>query len=154
MSSTSGLRTLFDVPVRARAWIDSACFPASSPGCCGAAAYGDNPGDILAHEVTLIMSFTTDTATAAFADGNGDSCFRAGAGFPGNGPVMLTGATGSSCCHVGEGMTLVAAGVALSGAAPLFDYGFQLTLPGVKTSCGPPGPPASCVPTTDVCKGP
>ncbi len=152
-----GLRARFDVRVGLRVWKDSTCSPAITPGCCPSATYGDHTsddGEVLISAFDFILSPTTNEAKASFADQNGDGCFRAGSGFdnPGpNGPRTLDGtAAPGPCCAVGQATTLVAVGIGFSGRGPLFDLGFQATIPSSIAACEAPGT-AACTVTTDPC---
>ena len=155
-SASGGLRTTVDIPGQMFVWADATCSPTVTPGCCASATYNPPDGDIEVFASNFILSPTTDVATGAFVDMNGDGCRRAGAGFrrplP-DGPRSLTGSPlAGPCCTGGQGATLTAVGVVFSGNAPLYDFGFRLTIPVTVTSCGAPAA-GSCVLTTDPCLG-
>jgi hypothetical protein len=157
--SLGGVRSALDVPVRSRTWSDSICSPATNPGCCVTSNYGDDTlgnGELLVTLFDFIISPTTDNATGAFVDLNADGCFRAGSGFntPGpNGPKTLIGVKAAGpCCSVGQVTNVVSVGSGFSGGAPLFDLGFQSTIPNTIATCGTPAP-GSCVLTTNPCLG-
>ena len=103
------------------------------------------------------MSPTTNVASAAFADANSDGCARAGAGFgsPGaDGPRTLAGAPAPGpCCTVGQPTTVVSAGVAFTGGAPLYDVGYQVSVPSTVQSCGIPDIGESCTLGANGCLG-
>jgi len=152
-----GVRSLLDIRARSRTWSDSVCGPATNPGCCVTSNYGDDTvanGELLITLFDFVLSPTTNVATGAFVDKNGDACARAGSGFnnPGpNGPKSLTGspATGP-CCVPGQATKVVAVGIGFSGGGPLFDLGFQSIIPNTVAACGTPGT-ATCTVTTDSC---
>jgi len=129
-----GIHYRLAVPSLSTTWQDSQ----SAPGECNQGSTFD-PGETLITQLILNAEFTTAGATASFADLNGDGCARAGAGFTSfnkNGPFTLgsppampqpydaTSCTAGSVCSVA-----VAAGVALTGNAPLNDTGFMAVLP-------------------------
>jgi hypothetical protein len=138
-----GLVSQFDVPVQLQVWVDAA-------GCPGNGVYSAGEGDALVSTNQIILSPTTGFSTATFTDKNGDSCAGAGAGPVAQGPYAGTPATGP-CCTPGQATTFVATGLVFSGAAPLYDYSFNLTLPGSVTSCSAWPGPASCTLTADAC---
>ena len=154
-SASAGLRAAVDIPGQIFVWADATCSPAQTPGCCASATY-DPPADIEVFTVDFILSPTTDVATGAFVDMNGNLCRRAGAGFDTlmpNGPRSQTGSPlAGPCCTPGQGATLAAVGVLFSGTAPFYDVGFRITSPVSVTSCGAPAA-GSCVLTTDPCLG-
>jgi hypothetical protein len=156
LSTSAGVRSLLDIRVHSLTWSDSVCSPLTAPGCCTASSYNPADGDLPITEFDFVLSPTTDVASGAFVDKNGDGCKRAGAGFdtpaPGpDGPKTLTGSSASGpCCVVGQAITTVAVGIGFSGGGPLYDLGFQNTTPSTVASCGAPGT-ATCVVTTDPC---
>jgi len=157
---TSGVRSALDIRVNSITWSDSLCSPAVTPGCCVTSLYGDDTignGELKITEFEFILSPTTDVATGAFVDLNSDGCFRAGSGFntpAPNGPKTLTGtAAAGPCCTVGQATNVVSLGVGFSGGAPLYDLGFQSTIPNTVASCDVPVGGESCVLTTDPCLG-
>ena len=135
------------------------CSPLTSPGCCPGSDYNPADGDLLITEFDFILSPTTDVASSAFVDKNGDGCKRSGSGFdtaaPGpDGPKSLTGtpATGP-CCAVGQPTTVVSVGVGFSGGGPLYDLGFKSTIPNTVSACGAYSSASPCTdPTTDPCQ--
>jgi hypothetical protein len=152
------LRYAVDTRLRVLIWSDSACSPSYTPGCCAASTYDPADGDLFISSFETVATLTTGTATAAFADLNGDACKRAGSGFdsspPGlDGPKSVTGVPAPGpYCVVGQSTTAVAAGIAFSGAAPFFDVGFRISVPSTVSACGAPAS-GSCVLTTDPCLG-
>ena len=152
-SASSGVRSLIDIPVHSLTWSDATCSPAIAPGCCPGSSYNPADGDLVITEFDFILSPTTDTAAASFADKNGDGCARAGAGFanptPNSATLAGTPAAGP-CCQVGQPTTVVSVGMGFSGGAPLYDLGFKSTIPNTVASCGP-AVGGSCTVTTDAC---
>jgi hypothetical protein len=148
------VRSLIDIPVHSLTWSDSVCSPAITPGCCPGSTYNPGDGDLVITEFDFILSPTTGTGTAQFADKNGNVCKRAGSGFANptpNGPTSLTGspATGP-CCVPGQPTTVVSVGVGFSGGAPLYDLGFRSVIPNTIAACNAVGA-GSCVLTTNAC---
>jgi hypothetical protein len=62
-------------------------------------------------------------------------------GFPAAGP----------CCSVGQSATIVAAGIAFSGGAPLFDFLFRSAISSTVTQCNAAQPLGTCE-LTDPCQ--
>jgi hypothetical protein len=155
-SGSSGVRTVLQVRTRSQTWADSTCSPGLPDGCCAASTYDPADGDLLVSQVDLVLGLTTDSATAAFVDQNGDGCAATGLGFGSpslHGPVTLGGSPRPGpCCVVGEATTLVAASAGFSGGPPFYDVGFALALPSNVTACNPyPPEPQACVVTGDPC---
>lgn len=157
--STGGIRSAIDVPVTSRTWSDSVCSPATNPGCCVTSSYGDDTvgnGELLVTLFDFIISPTTDSASGAFVDLNSDGCKRAGSGFntpSPDGPKVLHGTKAAGpCCTVGQATNVVSVGVGFSGGAPLFDLGFQSTIPNTTAACGAASG-GNCVLTTNGCLG-
>ena len=155
-SASSGVRTVVQVRTRSQTWVDTTCSPSLPDGCCAASTYDPAAGDVLVSQVDLVLGLTTDSATAAFVDQNGDGCALAGFGFGSpslRGPVTLGGSPRPGpCCVVGESTTLVAASAGFSGGPPFYDVGFALALPSSVTACNPyPPEPQACVVTSDPC---
>jgi hypothetical protein len=152
-SASAGIRSTLDLHVRSITWTDESCNPVASPGCCASAVFGDDVLDELITEFDVVLTPTTDRATGAFVDKNGDGCKFAGRGFdvPQDGPVTATGIPAPGpCCAVGQSTTVVAVGIAFSGGEPLNDLGFRIVMPNLVTSCGAPSP-ATCTVSTDSC---
>lgn len=144
--------TRLDVPVHIRLWVDAA-------GCPGNGVYNPAEGDTPIFDADAVLSPTTATATAQFADKNGDACVLPGGSFGfgcGTGALGPCSATGSPrpgpCCQVGDVETQVAAGVSFSNNFPMWDVGFVSSITGSVTSCGSPGADA-CVFAPDPCRG-
>ena len=155
-SPGGGVRSLLDIKVHSLTWSDSACSPATTPGCCPGSDYNPGDGDIRITEFDFILRPSTGTGTGRFADKNGNGCRRAGSGFPNplpDGPYSLTGSPAAGpCCVVGQPTAVVSVGVGLSGGAPLYDLGFQSTIPNTVSACGAyVAPSTPCTPTTDSC---
>jgi hypothetical protein len=151
-----GMRTAFDLRLRTVVWMDSFCHPTGSPGCCALAKYGDSGADVLIYRAESVLTLTTNTASAAFVDANGDGCAYAGVGF-GNpmpdGPATLAGTPAPGpCCQARQQMTLVGENVEFSGGAPIFDVGIQFIVPAVVRACVQPLGQAPCTVTTDPCQ--
>jgi hypothetical protein len=152
-SASRGVRSAVDIRLHSITWRDANCDPFMTPGCCASAQFGDDALDQAVTEFDFILTPTTDVATGAFVDKNGDGCSRAGRGFDGphDGPKTLTGTPAAGpCCTVGQATTIVSVGIAFSGMTPLFDLGFSVTTPNTVTACGVPGT-ATCTVTTDPC---
>jgi hypothetical protein len=152
-----GVRATMDVPIHTVVWMDSGCNPTTSPGCCGPANFGDDVpanGEFLIYEANAVLTLTTNTATAAFVDQNGDGCARSGAGFGGptpDGPSTVSGTPlEGRCCERGVRGTLVGKGVEFSGGAPVYDVATEMVLPVVVTQCTR-ARMDSCTVTTDPC---
>jgi hypothetical protein len=134
-----GVQTQLDIPGTSLTWSDGD----GTPNCPDEDSVFDPGTDSVVSQFTFILSPTSATATARFADQNGDGCFRQGGG-P-NGPITLTGSPSAGpCCVVGQATTVVAAGLAFSGGAPLFDLLFRSTTPSTITECNPGGALGSC----------
>lgn len=155
-SASAGVRAVVQLRARSQTWSDSQCSPAVPGGCCAASTYNPADGDLLISQFDVVLGLTTDSATAAFVDQNGDGCRRAGLGLgppSPDGPVTLGGSPRPGpCCVVGESTTLVAAGVGFSGTGPFYDLGFAVTLPGTVSACHPyPMDAETCEVSTDPC---
>ena len=154
-STSSGVRTLVEVPTHWLVWSDSVCSPIVNFGCCAGSNYNPADGDLIIYEWDTILRVTTDVATGHFADQNGNVCRRAGAGFANptpDGPTSLTGTPPPGpCCVQGQPAMLTAVGTGFSGGAPLYDVGFKATMPMTVSSCGPGVGGGSCTVTTEAC---
>jgi hypothetical protein len=145
----NGVQMQIDVPVHLVMWYDNDANPGDCPDEDGAF----DPGDDLPTYVdtNTILSLTTASSSAAFADKNMDGCKRAGNG-P-DGPYIEMGSPASGpCCIVGDGVTLVSTNAVVDPGYPMFDRLISLTMPATVNGCGPSGPPSSCTVTTDVCR--
>jgi hypothetical protein len=158
VSAGGGVRSLLDIKVHSLTWSDSVCSPAVTAGCCPGSNYNPADGDLPITEFDFILRPTTGTATSQFVDKNANICKRAGSGFdnaaPGpDGPKSLTGTPAAGpCCVVGQATTVVSVGIGFSGGAPLYDLGFQSTIPNTVASCGAFVPGGTCTPSTDPCQ--
>jgi hypothetical protein len=135
-----GLNAEIDIPAAIQVWSDV-------DGNCPDDDGTYDPGtDTLVTDVKALLSFTTATSTARFADSNADSCFREGIG-P-SGPVTLSGAPAPGpCCSVGQPIKLVGTSVVFSDSAPLYDMLFQVSMPANVTACDAwPGPGTCTIP--------
>jgi hypothetical protein len=141
--ATHGLVSQFDVPIELQVWIDAA-------GCPGNGVYSAGEGDVLVSDNQIILSPTTGFSSADFVDKNEDGCAAAPTSATAQGPFAGSPATGP-CCTPGQAATFVATGLVFSGGAPLYDYSFNLTLPGSVASCSAWPGPASCTLTSDAC---
>ncbi len=146
-----GVNTQLGIPVRSTTWQDSTGSGDLATDC--ATDFDVGAGDTVVTQFDFILTPTTGTGTAQFADQNADGCSRAGSG-P-QGPQSLTGmpATGP-CCSEGQTTTVVSLGVAFTGAQPLYDILFKSTIPSRITTCGTWPGAASCLVSSDICKGP
>jgi hypothetical protein len=141
---TAGLHAQLNVPVQVTTWLNG-----DADGCPDPDGVVDG-GDIVVVQREFILSPTTDLASAAFVDKNGDTCKRAG--FGPDGPLTVTGAPAAGpCCVVGQPLTLVTAGVDLQGGGPIFDVLYTHTSPATVSACSAPGPAQTCTLTTDPC---
>jgi hypothetical protein len=167
------VQTQLDIPVVSTTWQDV-------DGACPDADGMFDPGtDSLITQFSFILSPTTGTTSATYADKNGDGCslptFSAGpvttrvcsndptrpcssaadCVTPGTCPVTGGALTGippaGPCCVVGQTTTVVATGVAFTGAGPLFDILFANSIPASITACGAPSGD-TCTLTTDACQ--
>jgi hypothetical protein len=140
-----GVHVGLDVPSRSVTWLS----PAGCPDPDGVYTPGV---DSLISDFSFILSPTTDTATAVFADQNGDSCAFAGVGPAG--PITATGTPAPGpCCVIGQQTTLVSAGLAFTGGALLNDLIFQSFIPTTVSECNAWPGTTTCVLTTDPCLG-
>src|SRR4029450_5484578 len=158
-----------DIPVLSTTWSNQ-----DFDGCPDPDGAFDG-ADTLVSQFSFILSPTTGTTTAKFTDLNADSCSLPGgsagpittrvcsndasrpcsvlADCPGGTCVngTLTGiAPLGPCCVVGQQTTMVATGVAFTGAAPLFDLLFANRIPATITQCGAPAAD-TCTLTTNAC---
>ena len=133
-----GLNTIVDLPVRSMTWMS----PAGCPDPDGAYTPGE---DTLIADVNFILTVTTGTATAGYADENGDGCAFAGLGPAG--PVVATGVPGMGpCCVLGQQLQIAGAGPVFSKAPGIADTLFRFELPFAISACNPePATPAQCV---------
>jgi hypothetical protein len=140
-----GVHVGLDVPSRSVTWL--------SPGGCPDPDGQYDPGtDTLLSDFSFILSPTTDTATARFADQNADGCSFVGAG-P-SGPVTLTGTPAPGpCCVIGQQTTLVSVGTAFTGGPTLNDLIFQSFIPTTVSECNAWPGTTTCVLTNDPCMG-
>ncbi len=168
----AGVHTQLDIPVDSLTWTAA---DATCPDADG--MFDPVKGDVAITHFQFILSPTTATANAVFADLNGDSCSRAGAGPDSTrrcindasqpcgansdcgtaagscvpGAIHGSPATGP-CCVVGQRTTVVATGVAFTGGSPLFDLIFSNMSPTSITACNPAPPLGSCTLTNDPCQ--
>jgi hypothetical protein len=138
------VHTLVDIPVTSITWndVDLAC-----PDPDGVFDPGN---DTLVTQFDFILSPTTGSSSATFTDLNGDSCSRAG-----NGPNSQSGSGSPAegpCCVVGQATTVLATGVAFSGAAPLYDLSFKSITPTTISNCSAPQSADTCTLTADPCQ--
>jgi hypothetical protein len=116
--------------------------------CCCLGATRD-PGDGIISNFNFVLRPTTDRASAAYADKNGDGCFMDGLGPMG--PVVGMGTPPAGpCCVVGQVSTVVSVGVAMSGGAPLYDLIFSSSVPNTILDCTP-FQAGSCTVSMDPC---
>jgi hypothetical protein len=163
-----GGHTQLDIPVDSLTWADGD----GNPDCPDEDSTFDG-GDLLITQFSFILSPTTSQARAQFMDLNADSCSFAGAGpvmtrrcsndhskpcgagsdCPGGTcvPGALEGKPATECCTVGQASTMVATGLAFSGAPPLFDLLFSNQTPQTVTACNAAGTLSTCTLTTDPC---
>jgi hypothetical protein len=165
------VHTQLDIPVLLTIWSNS-----DFDGCPDPDGAFDG-ADTLITQFSSILSLTTGTTSATFADKNGDACsLPSGSGGPlttrvcsndatrpcgvsGNCPVggtcingALTGIPPAGpCCQVGQTTTVVATGVAFTGESPFFDMLFANSIPATITACGVPAAD-TCTLTTDACQ--
>jgi hypothetical protein len=140
----SGVHLHLDIPARSITWNDA------DASCPDADGVYDPDTDTLVSLFDFILSPTTATASAEFADENGDRCAKAGNG-P-TGPVTLGGAAASGpCCVVGQDSVLAAVGIAFSGGAPLYDLIFKSKTPTRVRACEPAVPLGECTLATTAC---
>lgn len=139
-----GMQTQLDIPVHAIVWA------AGDGSCPDTDGVYDAGTDILVNHFDTLLSLTTASATATFADTNSDGCFHEGNGS--NGPITVSGSPASGpCCVPGQAMTLAAAEVVLSGDAPMYDYLLRLKVPMTVTACQPVGSDSCMLPPEDGC---
>ena len=113
------------IPVDATVWL-------SADATCPDSDATYDPGtDTLITELATTLDATTDTATAGWADLDGDGCSLAGSG-----PTPLSG-TGECLDVDGETVTIAAAAPIPSNALP-FDITLSATIPAVVTGPGAP----------------
>jgi hypothetical protein len=167
------VQTQLDIPVLSTTWQDV------NGECPDGDSMFDPGTDSLVTQFSFILSPTTGSTQAKFTDKNADSCslpqFSAGPVItrvcsndstrpcslgsdcvaPGTCPITggtLTGiAPAGPCCVVGQTTTVVASGVAFTGAGPLFDILFANSIPASITECGAPAAD-TCTLTTDACQ--
>jgi hypothetical protein len=159
-----GLHALVDVPLRLTWWLPQ------NASCPDPDGQFDPGTDTLVVQLDHIMTLVTGAANADFEDENGDTCSFAGngpdhtkhcsgdpsrscsanshcsipaAGTCVDGPTVGVPAPGP-CCQAGQSMTLVSAGLAFQGSAPLNDSLAHFTIPMQVTSCSPWPGPATC----------
>jgi hypothetical protein len=165
------VHTQLDIPVLSTTWLDA-------EGACPDEDGMFDGTDSLITQFSFILSPTTGNTNARYADKNGDSCslpqFSSGplvtrvcsndntrpcsvaadCVSPGTCPVTggtLTGIPPAGpCCVVGQTTTVVATGVAFTGAGPLFDILFANRIPATITACGVPAA-NTCTLNTNAC---
>ena len=110
-----GVQSRFRVPVRITTWVDG-------NDCTPDATY--DAGEALLAQIDLILEPSTSGAGAEFVDASGDGCAMAGLGFTGPGPAAFGPPAAKPNPYDGGTATPATVGVAMTGAAPLFDVGF------------------------------
>jgi hypothetical protein len=136
-SNAFGVHTSLDIPVESITW-------SSSGGCPDPDGMPGEPDDLLITDFNFILSPTAGTAKSEFAEqGTPDGCAFAGAGPLASGVLAGSPAPGP-CCVEGQRTTVVSAGVAFSGSAPLYDLVFSSTIPTQITDCGTFVPGGEC----------
>jgi hypothetical protein len=138
----SGLNTRIDIPATMVVWSDV------DGQCPDPDGQYDSGVDSLIEQDPIILTLTTGTATAVFADKSGPACFIEGGSAGPVGPQSISGAPASGpCCQVGQTATLAAETPIFGGAFPFRDYQLQLSIPATVSSCGAwPGPAACTLP--------
>lgn len=126
-----GANLVATVPVRVVIWLEQS-IPASCPSDDG---FDPDEGDTLVLELTSVLDFTTDVATALFEDLDGDGCAS---------PHFDPNLSGMGACLDLDNRTVrLTAATPVTAGPPLFDTPLHMLVP--LTGSGPAPPlQASC----------